>query len=64
MTPQRKRVLVVALVVHVIVMTLTWRDLRGRPDAAVRGNRRVWQMASALNTTGSAAYWLFGRKSD
>ncbi len=63
LTPQRKRVLVVALIVHVIVLTLTWRDLRKRPDEAVRGNKRIWRMASALNTSGSAAYWLFGRRS-
>ena len=63
LTPQRKRVLVVALIVHVIVMRLTWRDLRKRPDAAVRGNKRIWQVASGLNTSGSVAYWLFGRRS-
>jgi hypothetical protein len=63
MTPQQKRVLVVALIVHVIAVTLTWRDLRKRSAQAVRGNKRVWQVASALNTSGSAAYWLFGRKS-
>jgi hypothetical protein len=63
MTPQRKRGLVVALIVHVIAVRLTWRDLRKRPAAAVRGNKRVWRVASAMNTVGSAAYWLFGRKS-
>jgi hypothetical protein len=63
MTPKQKRVLVVALVVHVIVLNLTWRDLRKRPDAGVRGKKRWWRIASTLNTSGSAAYWLFGRKS-
>jgi Na+/melibiose symporter-like transporter len=63
MTPRQRRVLVIALIVHVIVMTLTWRDLRKRPDEAVRGKKRVWQVASAMNTSGSVAYWLLGRKS-
>jgi hypothetical protein len=43
-------------------MTLTWRDLRARPAGQVRGNKKIWQVASALNTSGSAAYWLFGRR--
>jgi len=57
-----KLVLATVAVVHLTVMTLTWRDLRARPTGQVRGNKRIWQVASALNTTGSAAYWLFGRR--
>jgi hypothetical protein len=57
-----KLVLAVVAVVHLTVMTLTWRDLRARPASQVRGNKRIWQAASALNTTGSAAYWLIGRR--
>ena len=62
LTDQQKKVLAVALVIHVIVLTLTWRDLRRRPDAAVRGRKRLWRIAPAMNTTGSLAYWLFGRR--
>ncbi len=57
-----KVVLAIVAVVHVTVMTLTWRDLRSRPATHVRGNKRLWRAASALNTTGSAAYWVFGRR--
>ena len=57
-----KLVLAVIGVVHLTVMTLTWRDLRSRPPGQVRGNKKIWRVASALNTTGSAAYWLFGRR--
>jgi len=57
-----KLVFVVIGVVHLTVMTLTWRDLRSRPVGQVRGNKKIWRTASALNTTGSAAYWLFGRR--
>ncbi len=49
-------------VVHLTVMTLTWRDLRSRPAGQVRGSKAFWRVASALNTGGSAAYWLFGRR--
>jgi hypothetical protein len=56
------RVMAVVLVIHVILLTLTRRDLRSRPDDAVRGPKRLWKTWSTLNTTGSAAYWLVGRK--
>ena len=44
------------------MVAVTWRDLRRRPDAAVRGSKRLWRLAATLNTTGSLAYWLFGRR--
>ena len=62
MTTQQKRVLLVVLVLHVLLVNLTWRDLRRRPDAAVRGRKRMWRFASGVNTTGVVAYWLFGRR--
>lgn len=57
-----KRVLAAIAVFHTAAVVLTWRDLRARPDGQVRGDRRIWRIASALNTLGSAAYWLFGRR--
>jgi hypothetical protein len=57
-----KVVLTIVAVVHVTVMALTWRDLRFRPAGLVRGPKSLWRVASALNTSGSAAYWLFGRR--
>ena len=62
LTDQQKKVVAFALVVHLIVATLTWRDLRRRPDAAVRGRKRMWRLAATMNTSGSLAYWLFGRR--
>jgi hypothetical protein len=49
-------------IVHVPITALTWRDLRERPVTEVRGDKKIWQIASAVNTVGSVAYWLFGRK--
>ena len=57
-----KAVLATVAVLHVTVMALTWRDLRFRPAGLVRGPKNLWRVASALNTSGSAAYWLFGRR--
>jgi hypothetical protein len=62
MSEKQKRILVVALVIHAVVLTITWRDLRRRPDSAVRGPKPAWAMASGLNTMGSLAYWFFGRR--
>ena len=57
-----KVVLAVIAVVHVAVTALTWRDLRKRSATDVRGNKKAWRVASAMNTGGSAAYWIFGRR--
>jgi hypothetical protein len=50
------------LIAHVIITAFTWRDLRQRTDDQVRGSKRAWRVASAVNTLGSLAYWLFGRQ--
>ena len=50
-----------ALIVHLIVTTLTWRDLAPRTPGQVRGSARLWRVASGLNTLGSVAYWTVGR---
>jgi hypothetical protein len=62
LTDRQKRILAVALVVHLVVATLTLRDLRRRPPAAVRGPKPLWRLWVTMNTTGSVAYWLFGRR--
>jgi hypothetical protein len=62
MTDQQKQILAVVLVIHLILARLTWSDLRRRPDAGVRGRKRLWRTWSLLNTTGSVAYWTLGRR--
>ncbi len=56
-----RRVLPV-LVAHAAITMLTWRDLRRRPAEQVRGSKRLWRVASAMNTVGSVAYLAVGRK--
>lgn len=56
-------VILAVLVVHVVLAKPTWRDPSRRPDTAVRGKKRMWRFACSVNTTGSMAYWLFGRRS-
>lgn len=51
------------IVVHVVVATFTWRDIRHRDPSQIRGPKWVWRLASAAQTGNSLAYWLFARKS-
>jgi len=50
------------LAAHLIVTSLTWRSLRHRAPDQVRGGKKFWRVASAMNTLGSAAYVLLGRR--
>ena len=54
--------LLVVLVVHLVLARFTLRDLRRRSDSAVRGPKRLWRVWAITNTTGSLAYWTFGRR--
>lgn len=47
---------------HIAVAAFTWRDIERRPAERIRGDKRLWKIASSVNTLGSAAYWLAGRK--
>ena len=62
LSPQQKKIAVAAVILNAIIASFTWRDLRRRPASAVRGNKRLWRLASMANTSGSVAYWLFGRR--
>jgi hypothetical protein len=56
------KVIAAILVGHVAVTALTWRDLRHRTDAQVRGSKQWWRVASAANSSNSLLYLLFGRR--
>jgi hypothetical protein len=60
--PKSGKPILLVLVAHLIITTLTWRDLNNRPPEQVRGNKLVWRIASGANTVGSLAYLLFGRR--
>jgi hypothetical protein len=47
---------------HLAVVAVTWRDISRRPPDQVRGSKRLWRLASAVNTLGALAYWLGGRR--
>jgi len=47
---------------HLGITAWTWQDLRRRPADRIRGNRALWRLLSGLNTSGSLAYLLLGRR--
>jgi len=47
---------------HVLVAAWTWRDIQRQPAQRIRGSKAFWRVASAVNTLGSAGYWLIGRR--
>jgi len=59
---QKTRVVILAVAVQGAIAALTLRDINKRPKEAIRGPKRLWRLLGTLNTTGSAAYWIVGRK--
>ena len=43
------RLLVPALAVHLVVVTLAWRDIARRTPAQLRGSKALWRVITALN---------------
>jgi hypothetical protein len=37
-------------------------DIRRRPASQIRGPKRAWQAAAAINTIGPVSYFAFGRR--
>ena len=62
--PVNKPVLGLGIAVHLAAVVVTWRDIASRPTERIRGTKWAWRLASALNTIGSVAYWLVGRRHD
>jgi hypothetical protein len=61
-TKPSKPLLAVIGAAHATFATLTWRDIRGRSQDEVRGSKRIWRIATGLNSGASVAYWLAGRR--
>jgi len=59
---QKTRLVAVAVVVQAVIAALTIRDINSRPAESIRGPKRLWRLLGSVNTTGSAAYWIIGRK--
>jgi hypothetical protein len=51
-----------AIAVSLVIVVTAQRDLHGRSDAQVRGDKRVWRLL-CLNALGALAYLRWGRRS-
>lgn len=58
----QKRIVGVAMVAQLVIGLLTLRDLSRRSADQVRGPKWLWRILGTANTSGSAAYWLVGRR--
>lgn len=58
----RPGLLVPALVGHVLLTVLVWRDIDRRDPSELRGSKNFWRVVTALNTGHHAVYWLVGRR--
>lgn len=62
MERKSSRVMMLVLTGHVLAAAWTWQDIRHQPAQQVRGSKAFWRIFSAVNTIGSAGYWLIGRR--
>jgi hypothetical protein len=51
-----------ALVAHVILTALVWRDINRRDPSELRGSKTLWRILTAINTGNHALYLLVGRR--
>jgi hypothetical protein len=64
LTPRTRKLLVGAAAVETVLKVIMLVDLRRRPAAQVRGSKRVWTVASMINSAGLVplGYFVFGRR--
>jgi hypothetical protein len=62
MERKSSRVMMLFLVGHSLAAAWTWRDIRHQSAQQVRGRKTFWRIFSAVNTLGSAGYWMIGRR--
>lgn len=62
LSPAERAVIVTAAAVQVALAAGAWWDLWRRPADEVRGPKRAWALAIAVNFAGPLAYRRFGRK--
>lgn len=60
-TPGRRALAGISIAVSLVIVALAERDLHGRPDAQVRGDKRLWRLV-CLNALGALAYFGWGRR--
>jgi hypothetical protein len=64
LSPRTRKLLVGVAAVETVLKVIMLVDLRRRPAAQVRGSKRVWTVASMINSAGLVplGYFVFGRR--
>jgi hypothetical protein len=58
----RPQLVIPALISHVIMTAVVWRDISRRDPSELRGNKTIWRVLTAMNTGNHLLYWLVGRR--
>jgi hypothetical protein len=51
-----------ALLGHIVMTALVWRDIARRDPSELRGSKTIWRVLTALNTGNHLLYYLVGRR--
>jgi hypothetical protein len=60
LSPARRAVAVVVLLVSLTIVAAAERELQQREDSEIRGNKAIWRLLS-LNAFGALCYFRWGR---
>jgi hypothetical protein len=60
--PPRPEIVGPALLAHIVMTILVWRDIARRDPAELRGSKNIWRLLTAMNTGNHLLYWLVGRR--
>jgi len=59
---QQRLAAAAAVLVHLVVTSLVWRDIARRRAGGLRGGRTLWRVLTGMNTGNSLLYLLVGRR--
>jgi hypothetical protein len=62
LTPGQQNAIKILAVTDLIAKIVMLVDIRRRPANLIRGPKRVWRAAAAVNTLGPLAYFTIGRR--
>ncbi len=62
LSPRGRAAVRVLLVLELVLIAATERDIQRRPRTAIRGPKLLWRVLATQNVVGPAAYFLLGRR--
>ena len=62
LTPGQQNAIKILAVADLIAKIVMLIDIRRRPANLIRGPKRLWRAAAAVNTLGPLAYFTLGRR--